>query len=74
METATMYKNRTILRGSEAYTNKQCGACGCINDRLGSTLARAQALVLHLYVQNALASQTETSMRLEIYCSDSWSE
>jgi hypothetical protein len=46
-----MYKNRTILRGSDAYTSKQCGARGCINDRLG-------------YVQHALTSQTETSMRL----------
>jgi len=36
VETATLYKNRTILRGSEAYTSKQCGACGTINDRLGS--------------------------------------
>jgi transposase len=77
VETATMYKNRTILRGSEAYTSKQCGSCGSINERLGSTLARAQALVLHLYVQIALAPQIGTSMRLrarkrllEIYCSD----
>jgi transposase len=38
VETATMYKNRTILRGSEAYTSKQCGACGTINDRLGSSI------------------------------------
>jgi transposase len=38
VETSTMYKNRTILRGSEAYTSKQCGACGTINDRLGSSI------------------------------------
>ena len=38
VETATMYKNRTILRGSEAYTSKQCGACGFINDHLGSSI------------------------------------
>ena len=34
----TMYKNRTILRGSEAYTSKECGACGSINERLGSSI------------------------------------
>jgi transposase len=38
VETATMYKNRTILRGSEAYTSKQCGSCGSINERLGSSI------------------------------------
>jgi transposase len=43
VDTATMYKNRTILRGSDAYTSKQCGARGCINDRLGCTLARTSA-------------------------------
>jgi hypothetical protein len=62
VETSTMYKNRTILRGSEAYTR----VCGSINDRLG--------VVLHLYVQTALVSQIETSILLEIYYPDSWSE
>ena len=38
VETSTMYKNRTVLRGSEAYMSKQCGACGSINDRLGSSI------------------------------------
>jgi transposase len=44
VETSTMYKNRTILRGAlaraqapEAYTSKQCGACGFIHDLLGSS-------------------------------------
>lgn len=37
-ECATMYKNKTIVRGSEAYTSKQCGRCGALNDELGNSL------------------------------------
>ena len=33
-----MYKNKTIVRGSEAYTSKQCGRCGTLQDKLGSSL------------------------------------
>ena len=36
-ECAAMYKNKTIVRGSEAYTSKQCGRCGTLNDNLGSS-------------------------------------
>ena len=34
-QTATFYPNVTIKRGSEAYTSKQCGGCGVLNDKLG---------------------------------------
>ena len=46
VETATIYKNGTILRVSEAYTSKQCGACGSINERLGSLLAICMSKLL----------------------------
>ena len=36
IQTATFYKDAVIKRGSEAYTSKQCGHCGTINDDLGS--------------------------------------
>ena len=38
VQCATMYKNKTIVRGSEAYTSKQCGRCGTLQDKLGSSL------------------------------------
>ena len=38
VQTSTWYSGKRILRGSEAYTSKQCGACGHINDTLGSSL------------------------------------
>ena len=37
VETASMYKQSVIKRGSEAYTSKQCGNCGVLNDQLGSS-------------------------------------
>jgi len=37
VQTATQYQGSRILRGSEAYTSKQCGACGVINDKLGAS-------------------------------------
>ena len=36
-QTASFYPGRKILRCSEAYTSKQCGACGHINDKLGGS-------------------------------------
>ena len=36
IETASFYPSVTIKSGSEAYTSKQCGQCGFINDKLGS--------------------------------------
>ena len=36
-QTATFYPNVTIKRGSEAYTSKQCGGCGVLNDKLGGS-------------------------------------
>jgi transposase len=35
VQTASRYEGSRIIRGSEAYTSKQCGACGVINDKLG---------------------------------------
>ena len=35
-QTATFYPGVVIRRGSEAYTSKQCGGCGKLNDDLGS--------------------------------------
>lgn len=36
-ETASFYPGSVLLRGSEAYTSKQCGQCGIINDNLGAS-------------------------------------
>lgn len=33
-QTATWYDGRVIKRGSEAYTSKQCGKCGTLNEKL----------------------------------------
>ena len=35
-QTATFYPGVIIKRGSEAYTSKQCGGCGILNDSLGA--------------------------------------
>ena len=37
VETATWYPTTRVLRGSEAYTSKQCGRCGTLNDKLGGS-------------------------------------
>jgi transposase-like protein len=37
VQCATLYKNKTIVRGSEAYTSKQCGRCGTLQNKLGSS-------------------------------------
>jgi hypothetical protein len=37
LETATWYPESRIVRGSEAYTSKQCGRCGVLNDELGAS-------------------------------------
>lgn len=37
VQTATDYPTCKVVRCSEAYTSKQCGACGTINDKLGSS-------------------------------------
>ena len=39
VQTATQYPGSHILRGSEAYTSKQCGACGTLNEHLGFPLS-----------------------------------
>lgn len=36
-QVATNYKDRTIFTGSEAYTSKQCGLCGVLNNKLGAS-------------------------------------
>ena len=36
-ETSTFYKDAVLLRGSEAYTSKQCGRCGTLNDSLNGS-------------------------------------
>jgi transposase len=36
-ETASLYAGVNVFTGSEAYTSKQCGMCGEINDALGSS-------------------------------------
>ena len=36
-QTSTDYAGSRVIRCSEAYTSKQCGACGELNDRLGSS-------------------------------------
>lgn len=37
VQTATWYPESSVLRGSEAYTSKQCGKCGTLNDKLGGS-------------------------------------
>ena len=37
IQTATDYEGSRIIRCSEAYTSKQCGACGELNDKLGGS-------------------------------------
>ena len=37
VQTATWYPESRVLRGSEAYTSKQCGRCGTLNDKLGGS-------------------------------------
>jgi transposase len=37
VETASFYPDHRVMRGSEAYTSKQCGQCGKLNDNLGSS-------------------------------------
>jgi putative transposase len=37
IQTATKYSGSVIKRGSEAYTSKQCGACGTLNEKLGGS-------------------------------------
>ena len=34
MQTSTKYPGSTLLRGSEAYTTKQCGNCGLLDDNV----------------------------------------
>jgi len=37
VQTASDYPGSRVVRCSEAYTSRQCGACGKINDQLGSS-------------------------------------
>ena len=37
IQTASDYEGSRIIRCSEAYTSKQCGACGELNDKLGGS-------------------------------------
>ena len=37
VQTASLYNDTCIKTGSEAYTSKQCGLCGCLNDKLGAS-------------------------------------
>jgi transposase len=37
IQTSTGYQGAVIKRGSEAYTSKQCGKCGFLNDKLGGS-------------------------------------
>lgn len=37
VQTATQYPGSEIFRGSEAYTSKQCGCCGVLNNKLGAS-------------------------------------
>ena len=37
LQTASFYNDTCIKTGSEAYTSKQCGLCGCLNDKLGAS-------------------------------------
>ena len=36
-ETASKYKGVIVKRGTEAYTSKQCGGCGTLNEKLGGS-------------------------------------
>jgi putative transposase len=36
-ETMSQYENTKLITGSEAYTSKQCGGCGYLNDKLGGS-------------------------------------
>jgi transposase len=36
-ETSTWYTSPSDAGGSEAYTSKQCGICGTLNDKLGGS-------------------------------------
>ena len=36
-QTATRYPDSQIIRGSEAYTSKQCGMCGALHESLGGS-------------------------------------
>ena len=36
-QTVTFYQGVVIKNGSEAYTSKQCGRCGALNEKLGSS-------------------------------------
>ena len=36
-QVSTNYPDRTIFTGSEAYTSKQCGLCGRLNEKLGAS-------------------------------------
>jgi transposase len=37
LATSTKFKATRIVHGSEAYTSKQCGACGNLNNDLGTS-------------------------------------
>jgi putative transposase len=36
-ETMSQYEDTSLITGSEAYTSKQCGGCGYVNDKLGGS-------------------------------------
>ena len=36
-QTAAFYTDVVIKRGYEAYTSKQCGGCGALNESLGGS-------------------------------------
>ena len=37
IETSTFYNNTSIISCSEAYTTKQCGQCGTLNNKIGKS-------------------------------------